>query len=81
MYIDMNHLKQKIRLPSPESNPQIMFEQIALLENQFKTMMTSSEKIVIAIEKLPFKYQGVLTSEMSKEGHSIMPRHIEYVPF
>ena len=55
--IDMNWVKQKIGLPTPESNPQIMFEQIALLENQLKTMMTSSEKIAIAIEKLPSKYQ------------------------
>ena len=27
--IDMNRLKQKIGLPTPDSNPQIMFEQIA----------------------------------------------------
>ena len=79
--IDMNHLKQKIELPTPKSNPQTMFEQIALLENQFKTTMTNSEKIGIVIDKLPSKYQGVLTSEMSKEGHSIMPRHIEDVTF
>ena len=79
--IDMNHLKQKIELPTPKSNPQTMFEQIALLENQFKTTMTNSEKIGIVIDKLLSKYQGVLTSEMSKEGHSIMPRHIEDVTF
>ena len=79
--IDMNHLKQKIGLPTPKSNPQTMFEQIALLENQFKTTMTNSEKIAIVIDKLPSKYQGVLTSEMSKVGHSIMPRHIEDVTF
>ena len=58
-----------------------MFEQIPSLENQFQTTMMSSEKIVIAIKKLPSKYQGILTSEMSKEGHSIMPRHIEDVAF
>ena len=58
-----------------------MFEQIALLENQFKTTMMSSEKIAIAIEKLPSEYQGVLTLEMSKGGHSITPRHIEDVTF
>ena len=51
--IDMNRLKQKIGLPMPDSNPQIMFEQIASLENQFKTPMSNSEKIAIAIEKLP----------------------------
>ena len=79
--IDMNQLKQIIGLPSPQSNPPTMFEQIASLENQFKTTMMNSEKIAIAIDKLPSKYQGVLTSEMSKEGHSIMPRHIEDVAF
>ena len=79
--IDMNQLKQKIGLPTLQRNPQIMFEQIALLENQFKTTMTNSEKIAIAIDKLPSKYQGVLTLETSKEGHSIMSRHIEHVTF
>ena len=49
----MNCLKQQIGLKTPESNPQTMFEQIAALENQFKTPMHDSEKIVIAIEKLP----------------------------
>ena len=58
-----------------------MFEQIASSKNQFKTTMMSSEKIAIAIGKLASKYQGVLTLEMSKEGHSIMPRHIEDVTF
>ena len=77
--IDMNRLKQKIGLPTLNSNPQIMFEQIASLENQFKTTMTSSEKIAITIEKLPSEYQGVLTSEMSKEGCSITPKHIKDV--
>ena len=43
--IEMNQLKQKIRLPTLQSNPQIMIEQIASLENQFKTTMTNSEKI------------------------------------
>ena len=33
------------------------------------------------IDKLPSEYQGVLTSEMSNEGHSIMTRHIEDVAF
>ena len=41
--------------------------------------MMSGEKIAITIEKLPFEYRGVLTSEMSK--HSIMPKHIEDVAF
>ena len=77
----MNWLKQKIGLPTLDSNPQIMFEQIASLENQFKPTMTSSKKIVIAIKKLPSEYQGVLTSEMRKEGCSITPKHIEGVAF
>ena len=79
--IDMNRLKQKIGLPTLDSNPQIMFEQIASLENQFKTTMMSSEKIAIAIEKLPSEYQGVITSKMSKEGCSITPKHNEDVAF
>ena len=66
----MNQLKQNIRLPTPESNPQIMFEQIASLDNQFKMVMTRSEKIAIATEKLPSEYQGVLTSEMSQAGQA-----------
>ena len=58
-----------------------MFEQIASLENQFKTDMTNSEKIAIAIKKLPAKYQPVLTPEMCKEGSGITPMHIENVTF
>ena len=81
LIIDMNRLKQKIGLPMPNSNPQIMFEQIAPLENQFKTPMSSSEKIAIDIEKLPPEYQGILTSEMSKEGRGITPKHIKDVAF
>ena len=42
LMIDMNKLKQKIGLPTPDSNPQIMFEQIAFLGNQFKTPMSST---------------------------------------
>ena len=79
--IDMNRLKQKIGLSMPDSNPQIMFEQIASLENQFKTPMLSSEKIAVAIQKLPPEYQGVLSCKMSKEGSSITPKHIEDVTF
>ena len=79
--IDMNRLKQKIGLPMSDSNPQVVFEQNASLENQFKTPMLDSEKIAIAIEKLPPEYQGVLTSEMSNEGRNITPKHIEDVVF
>ena len=43
--------------------------------------MMSSENIAIAIEKLPSEYQSVLTSEMSKEGHSMTPKQIEDVVF
>ena len=64
---DMNRLKQRIGLQTPESNPQSLFEQMAALENQFKKRMDDSEKIAIAIEKLPVKYQPVLTTEMQKE--------------
>ena len=79
--IDMSRLNLQIGLPTPDSNPQIMFEQIALLENQFKTQMSNSKKIAIAIEELPPKYQGILTSEMSKEGRSISPKHTEDIEF
>ena len=79
--IDMNRLKQKIGLPMPDSNLQIMFEQIASLENQFKTPMMNSKTIAIAIKKLLPEYQGVLMSKMSKEGRSITPRHIKDVAF
>ena len=58
LMIDINCLKQKIGLPTPESNPQIMFEQIASLENQFKTMMMSSEKIPFGIKIIAFKLPG-----------------------
>ena len=49
-----------------------MFEQIAALENQFKTTMSDSEKIVFAIKKLPAEYQPVLIEEMRKEGSLLM---------
>ena len=42
LMIDMNELKHKVGLPTPQSNPQIMIDQIASLENQFKTTMMSS---------------------------------------
>ena len=58
-----------------------MFEQRALLVNQFKTPMLNSEKIAIGIKKLLPEYQGILTSEMSKEGRTITPKHIEDVTF
>ena len=79
--INRNRLKQKIGLPMPDSNPQVMLEQIVLLENQFKTPMLDSEKNAIAIKKLLPEYQGMLTSKMSKEGRRITPRHIEDVAF
>ena len=41
--------------------------------------MMNREKIAIAIEELPPEYQGVLTSQMSKEGRSITPKRIEDV--
>ena len=81
MIDNMNRLKQKIGLPTPDSNPQIMFEQIASLENQFKTLMLNSEKGAIAIEKLLPEYQGILMSKMRKEGRSITPKHIQDVAF
>ena len=61
--INMNQLKQCIGLQTLESNPQSLFEQMAALENQFKKRMDDSEKITIAIEKLPVEYQPVLTME------------------
>ena len=50
---------------------------MAALENQFKKRMDDSEKITIAIEKLPVKYQHVLTAEMRKEGSLLMAQHIK----
>ena len=41
-----------------------MYEQMASLENQFKTNISNSEKIALAIETLPAEYQLVLTAEM-----------------
>ena len=79
--IDMNQLKQHIGLQTPESNPQSLFEQMAALENQFKKRMDDSEKITIAIEKLPVEYQPVLTMEMRKEGTLLMPQQIENATF
>ena len=71
--IDMNCLKQQIGLKTLESNPQMMFEQIAALENQFKTLISDSEKPVIVIQKLPAK--------MRKEGGMLMASHIENAAF
>ena len=78
--IDMNRLKQRIELPIQDSNPQILFEQIASFDNQFKTPMMNSERLQ-AIKKLPPAYQGIWTSEMSMEVRSITPKHIEDVAF
>ena len=58
-----------------------MFEQIAALENQFKTPISDSEKIVIAIEKLPAEYQPVLTAKMRKEAGMLTASHIENTTF
>ena len=58
-----------------------MFEQIAALENQFNTPMSDSEKIVIAIKKLPTEYQPVHTAEMRMEGNMLMASHIENAAF
>ena len=54
---------------------------MAALENQFKKTMDDSEKIAIAIEKLPVEYQPVLTMEMRKEGSMLMAQHIENATF
>ena len=53
-----------------------MFEQIAALENQFKTTMSNSKKIAMAIEQLPAEYQPVHTAEMRKEGSLLMADRI-----
>ena len=58
-----------------------MFEQIASLENQFKTTMTNSEKIAVAIEKLPAEYQLVLTAEMHQEESGITAFAIKNAAF
>ena len=78
---NMNQLKQHIGLQTPESNCQSLFEQMAAFENQFKKRMDDSEKIAIAIEKLPVEYQPVLTMEMQKEGALLMAQHIENAAF
>ena len=52
----MNHLKQKIALSNEQGNPQELFEQIAAIENQFKTESPEAEKVAMAIEKLPAEY-------------------------
>ena len=54
--IDMNRLKQKIALSDKQGNPQELFEQIAAIENQFKTEIPEAEKVAMAIEKLPAEY-------------------------
>ena len=64
--INMNQLKQYIGLQTLESNPQSLFEQIAALENQFKKRMDDSEKIAIAIEKLPV---STTLCKCEKKGH------------
>ena len=43
--IDMNRLKQKIGLTNAQGNPQEMFEQMAAIENQFKTEIPEAEKV------------------------------------
>ena len=79
--IDMNRLKQKIGLTNAQGNPQEMFEQMAAIENQFKTEIPEAEKVAMAIEKLPAEYRSVLTAEMRKEGVGITSSHIESAAF
>ena len=43
--IDMNRLKQKIGLTNTLGNPQELFEQMAAIENQFKTEIPEAEKL------------------------------------
>ena len=54
--IGMNHLKQKIGLTNAQGNPQELFEQMAAIENQFKTEIPEAGKVAVAIEKLPVEY-------------------------
>ena len=54
---------------------------MAVLENQFKKTMGDSEKIAIAIEKLPVEYQPVLTAEMRKEGSLLTAQHMANAAF
>ena len=79
--IDMNCLKQKIALLNEQGNPQELFEQIAAIENQFKTEIPEAEKVAMVIEKLPVEYRSVLTAEMRKEGTGITSSHIESAAF
>ena len=79
--IDMNHLKQKIALSNTQGNPQELLEQIAAIENQFKTEIAEAEKVAMAIKKLPVEYQSVLTAEMRKQGTGIKSSHIESAAF
>ena len=79
--IDMNRLKQKIGLTNAQGNHQELFEQMAAIENQFKTEIPEAEEVDMAIEKLPVEYQSVLTAEMRKEGIGITSSHIESAAF
>ena len=54
---------------------------MAAWENQFKKRMEDSEKITIAVQKLPVEYQHVLTAEMRKEGYLLMAQHIDNAAF
>ena len=79
--IDMNSLKQKIGLTNTQGNPQELFEQMAAIENQFKTEIPEAEKVAMAIKKLPVEYRSMLTAEMRKEGIGITSSHIESAAF
>ena len=79
--IDMNCLKQKVGLTNTQGHPQELFEQMAAIENQFKTEIPEAEKVAMAIEKLPAVYRSVLTAEMRKEGIGITSSHIESAAF
>ena len=57
-----------------------MFEQTASLENQFKTNMSNSENIAIAIRKLSVKYQPVLTAEMQRNNLALQPCTLKMQP-
>ena len=54
---------------------------MAAPENHFKKTMDESEKVAIAIEKLPVEYQPVPAEEMRKGGTLVTAQHIENAAF
>ena len=49
-------------------NPKVIFDDIASLKLQHsKTLITNEEAITMVVEKLPYKFQGIVSTEIKRK--------------